>query len=199
MLPELIDTKLFTLGQKLATARALRTELSAQYIAASARQMATEDARGIVQEAATQTQTEALEALVSLVNHCLAAVFGPEAYKLKPTVAPARGKTEVTLEFQDATGNALPPLDACGGGVVDVAAFALRAASLVIARPAARRLLVLDEPFKFLSAEYRQAAGELLTTLAEDLDFQIVLVTHVPELVVGTVVELGTGPGLGDS
>lgn len=190
MLPSTIDAKLVALVNKRAAAVLLRTQLAGQYRVAAARQMDTEDARGIVQEAAQQTQTETLEALVALVNHCLTAVFGAGAYKLKTTVTPARGKTEISLEFEDSAGNVVSPLDAAGGGVVDVASFALRVASLVIAKPPARRLLVLDEPFKFLSRGHRVAAGELLTTLAEDLSFQIILVTHIPELAIGNVIEL---------
>lgn len=191
-----IEQKLIAASSKLEAAKLLRGQLAKQYTEAMERQMATEDARGIVQEAAQQTQTEALEALVTLVNQCLSAVFGAAAYKLKPTVSPVRGKTEIVLEFEDPKGNAVSPLEATGGGVVDVASFALRVASLVIATPPRRRLLILDEPFKFLSEGYREAAGELLTTLARDLDFQIILVTHVPQLAIGEVIQMGTGNGL---
>jgi DNA repair exonuclease SbcCD ATPase subunit len=150
-----------------------------------------ESARELVQAVAAACQQDAVGGMVITVNHCLAAVFGPGAYKLRATAAAARGRTEVVLEFENNAGEVLDPLQATGGGVVDVAAFALRVAAILLTVPQPRRLLVLDEPFKFLSQGHRAAAGALLATLAEELDFQIILVTHVPELAVGAVVEIG--------
>jgi ABC-type taurine transport system ATPase subunit len=50
--------------------------------------------------------------------------------------------------------------------------------------------MVLDEPFRFVSAGYRGRIGELLTTLAREMDCQFVIVTHQEEMKIGKVVEL---------
>ena len=68
-----------------------------------------------------------------------------------------RGKTEAELVFVR-DGKELSPTDGAGLGACDVAAFSLRAAAICLSRPGRRRLLVLDEPFKHLSEEYREAA-----------------------------------------
>jgi ABC-type sulfate/molybdate transport systems ATPase subunit len=84
-------------------------------------------------------------------------------------------------------------MNGAGGGVVDVAAFALRLACLMLRRPKGRRLLVLDEAFRFLSErkEYRNRVRDLLVSLSEEMQVQVVLVTHDPVLEVGKVVEIG--------
>ena len=81
-------------------------------------------------------------------------------------------------------------MSASGGGVVDVAAFALRLSCLMLSKPPLRRLLVLDEPFKFVSAEHRDRIQTLLRTLAEEMRIQILMVTHIEQLVTGDVLEL---------
>ena len=88
-------------------------------------------------------------------------------------------------------GREVDPIDASGGGVVDVAAFALRLSSLMLSRPARRRLVVLDEPFKFVSAGHRAAVRVMLEGLAADLGVQFLMVTHIEELQCGHIVELG--------
>ncbi len=82
-------------------------------------------------------------------------------------------------------------MKASGGGVVDVASFALRLASLMLARPIPRRLIVLDEPFKFLSEGHRGRIREMLLGLADQMKMQFVMVTHVRELECGKTVRMG--------
>jgi ABC-type molybdenum transport system ATPase subunit/photorepair protein PhrA len=61
----------------------------------------------------------------------------------------------------------------------------------MLKRPQPRRLLVLDEPFRFVSESYRPRIKAVVENLAEKMGIQILLVTHAPELVAGKVVELG--------
>jgi len=75
--------------------------------------------------------------------------------------------------------------------VVDVAAFALRLSALMLSRPARRRVVVLDEPFKFVSAGYRDRVRAMLENLAPDLEVQFIFVTHIDELRCGHIVEVG--------
>jgi ABC-type Fe3+/spermidine/putrescine transport system ATPase subunit len=84
----------------------------------------------------------------------------------------------------------MDPLDATGGGVCDVAAFALRVACLMLSQPPKRRLLVADEPFRFVSEEYRPAVRQMIETLADELGIQFILVTHATEFEIGKVVRL---------
>jgi len=83
-------------------------------------------------------------------------------------------------------------MTAAGGGVVDVAAFALRLSCLMLSKPPLRRILILDEPFKYVSERrgYRERVRQLLESLAEEMGIQILMVTHIEALQTGDIVEL---------
>lgn len=147
------------------------------------------EAQKLLQEVAQQVQQQAHSQIAAVVTKCLRTVFGEDAYEFRILFEQKRGKTEARLVFLR-EGQEVDPLDAAGGGIIDVAGFALRLASLVLARPVRRRLLVLDEPMKHLSANYRPRMRELLEILAGELGIQFVLVTHDQEFQVGTVIEI---------
>lgn len=148
------------------------------------------EARKIVQEVSSHVQEQAHKRIAALVTRCLATVFGEGAYEFKIFFEQKRGKTEARLCFVR-DGEEVHPTQAAGGGVVDVASFALRLSCLLLEKPAKRKLLVLDEPFRFVSREYIGRVRSLLETLSEELDLQIVMVTHNRRLRVGKVVEIG--------
>ena len=157
---------------------------------AKARQAAVAEAQAAAQQLAQQTQQAAHAGLASVVSRCLSAVFD-EPYDFRIAFEQKRGRTEARLTFYR-DGHEHDPMTASGGGVVDVAAFALRLAALTLAQPPARRVLFLDEPFRFVhSPLYRRRVRQLLERLADDMGVQIIMVTGVAELQTGQVVELG--------
>lgn len=147
-------------------------------------------ARTIIQSVASAIQQEAHSRVAGVVSRCLSTVFGPDAYEFRIEFEEKRGRTEARLVFVR-DGMELSPMTAAGGGAVDVASFALRLAALMLSRPSVRKCLVLDEPFKHLSREYRPRMAELLLELAAELGMQFVVVTHDPDLACGKVVKLG--------
>lgn len=147
-----------------------------------------EEAQKIAQLVAQTVQQQAHERIASTVSRCLAAVFD-RPYKFKIIFEQKRGRTEARLVFER-DGNELDPLSASGGGVVDVAAFALRLAALLLTRPPLRRVLVLDEPFRFVSVQYRERVRDLLEQLSDELGVQLIMVTHIEDFEVGTVIRL---------
>lgn len=147
-------------------------------------------AREIINTVARLVQERAHRQIQSVVSRCLAAVF-ENPYRFKIKFERKRGKTEAVPVFAR-DGFEYGPLDGVGGGVLDVAAFGLRVAEVLMQKPAPRRLLIQDEPFKFPSLRkgYRERVRDLLVTLAEELDFQFVVVTHDPTFEVGKVIDL---------
>jgi len=146
------------------------------------------ESRDIIQRVGQAVVAEAHNRLAGVVSKCLEAVFD-EPYEFKIVFEKKRGQTEARLVFcRD--GLEVNPLDASGGGVVDVAAFALRLSCIMLRRPPVRRLIVLDEPFKFVSSEFRPRVRQMLDNLSRKMDIQIIMVTHIPELVTGNVVQL---------
>ncbi len=72
--------------------------------------------------------------------------------------------------------------DAKGGSFAQVVAFVLRAFLTAMHPGHLRRILILDEPFGMVSAEYRPRVAALIRTLADELDMQFLIVSHEPEL-----------------
>lgn len=82
----------------------------------------------------------------------------------------------------------LDPMKDEGGGKVDVIALGLRLAALLLYRPSLERVLVLDEPLRFLSSSttsdkpYRLRAVDFLKQVAKEYGIQVIAVTHDLEL-----------------
>lgn len=147
-------------------------------------QEALDIARGVSQ----QIQSIVHAQINGVVSRCLEAVFD-EPYEFRIIFETKRSKTEARMVFLR-NGKEFDPLSSCGGGVVDVAAFALRVAAISLSRPRGRLLLVMDEPFKFVSRVYRGRVKAMLDTLSNDMGFQFVMVTHIDEFRLGNVIEL---------
>jgi len=145
-------------------------------------------AQKIAQEVSQQVQQQAHKRIADVVSRCLEVVFD-EPYAFKINFEQKRGRTEASLSFER-DGNDVDPMTASGGGVIDVASFALRLACLMLSRPPVNKILILDEPFKFVSAEYRDRIHTLLETLAKEMSVQFIIVTHIDELQTGKVVRL---------
>lgn len=148
-----------------------------------------EKAQQIIQLVAENIQNQAHTRIAGLVTRCLEAIF-EDPYEFKIRFERKRGKTDAVLTFVRDGSELDDPTDECGGGVVDVAAFALRLACLILQKPLRRKLLVLDEPFKFVSEEYRDKLRDLILVLSHELNVQFVVVTHIPELQIGKVIQL---------
>lgn len=136
-------------------------------------------AQALVQDTAKDTQDQLRYHLQDLVNTALTSVF-PGVYDFHIDFEVARGSTSADI-WLSKDGTRIDPLTSTGGGVVDVVAFALRLVAWSLSHT--DNVIVLDEPFKFLSMGLRPLAGELLSKLSKQLGLQIIYVTHDPELV----------------
>lgn len=185
---EEIDDKLTKLKIKYQAAKQRLDIERAEFVSVDNKLSSYHTAHQILQETAQAIQTEAHNRIGAVVSRCLEAVFD-EPYQFNIEFEKKRGKTEAVLSFVR-NDLQVDPMTASGGGVVDVASFALRLACLALRKPQLRMILVLDEPFRFLSAAYLPRVKDLLETLAEEMKIQIVMVTHIKTLQVGKVVEL---------
>lgn len=111
-----------------------------------------------------------------LVDSGLKYVFGPEyAFKVRSELT---GKQIKTKFFVVQHGLELGILDACGGGIADVASFLLRVTMLLLKQPSQARVLILDEPMKFVSEGHMDRLVEMIKDLSVSLDMQIIMTTH---------------------
>jgi ABC-type thiamine transport system ATPase subunit len=126
------------------------------------------------------------------VTRCLSAVF-EEPYEFKILFVQKRGRTEAKMIFER-NGHEVDPLTASGGGVVDLAALALRLACIKLLRPAPRAVLIFDEPFKSPSPRYRERVKLLMETLATEMGVQFIFVTNIMELATGNIIDIDAIP-----
>lgn len=174
---------------ELSSARQRHTSVVAALEQHKEKLTATLEAQTILTEVAKSVQTEVRTVVESIVSQCLSAVFGASAYRfeIEFTTRRSRSEADFWLVRDDLK---LAPTGLVGGGVVDVVSFALRLAALILSKTA-RRIIIADEPFKFVSQEYRPKVREMLQMLSDDLGVQFIYVTHVPEYAIGHVHTLG--------
>ena len=139
-----------------------------------------EKARELIRIAGEKTQKSISYQISEITSLALEAVFD-DPYSLEVDFVQRRNKTECDLFFSR-DGNRVEPMDASGGGAVDIASFALRIASWCMKSPRSRNTIILDEPMKNLSADMQDRASLMLKTLSEKLHLQFILVTHIDKL-----------------
>ena len=133
-----------------------------------------------VQTVAAKTQEQISSSIGDLVTKSMSSVFA-DPYQFKVRFVPRRNKTECDLLFHR-DGFDVDPIDASGGGAVDIASFALRATFWML-DDSTRPIIILDEPFKFVSADLQPYCGNMLKSMSDDLGVQIVMVSHLPDII----------------
>jgi DNA repair exonuclease SbcCD ATPase subunit len=139
-----------------------------------------EQARELIRIAGETTQRGLSYHISEITSLALEAVFD-SPYELTTTFVQRRNKTECDLLFTR-DGNTVDPMDASGGGAVDVAAFALRVASWSMMNPRLRNTIILDEPMKNLSKDMQDKASLMLKEVSKKLGVQFLIVTHEEQL-----------------
>jgi DNA repair exonuclease SbcCD ATPase subunit len=189
--------KLDTIRQKANKTKSQYQLAKARYLAEKESLAGTEKQLAFIQEAQDITQIvsqtiqqQAHEKICKVVTACLQSVFFDEDYGFKIRFERKRNKTEAKLIITNGDNEIEDPMEEDSGGVVDVASFVLRLSCLMLSKPPLRRLIVLDEPFKFVSVEYRDNVRAMLEKLAKDFKIQFIMVTHIEELITGKVVRL---------
>ena len=141
-----------------------------------------EKAQSFLQKIAQDTQSQLKFQIEDIVNLALETCF-PNEYIFQLQFTIARGKTDAELVFlSQKTNRPIDPMNASGGGVVDITSFALRIASYVLEQ-GTDNVIILDEPMKFVSKDLQARVGDILKTLSEKLGLQVILVTHIDELI----------------
>lgn len=138
-----------------------------------------EKAREVLQIVAKQTQENLTFHISGLVTTALSSIF-PDPYEFVAEFVARRDKTECDLYFAKGE-ERFSPFSSCGGGPIDVASFALRLVAWSLNRTVP--VIVLDEPFKFLSVDLQPKASQMLKTLSSRLGLQIIMISHLPNVI----------------
>lgn len=160
-----------------------------------------EKSQAIIIAVAKATQEELQYHITEPVSLALASVYNEDPYKMYAKFdITGKGNTECILKFERG-GYLIEPVAAgggSGGGPIDVASFALRIGSWSLSQPRARPLLVLDEPFRWVSRNKMPLAGQMLKQISKELGLQVIMVTHISELIecADKVIEVGIRNGV---
>jgi DNA repair exonuclease SbcCD ATPase subunit len=179
MILEEIKTKLSEAkGKKDLLTEKLQTTKDLQLIKEK-RKISIENIQALIQQTAKETQQKLKYHIEDIVNTALDSCF-PGEYDFNVSFEIKRGRTEAEL-FLLKEGERMDPMIASGGGVVDIISFALRLSAWALSKT--DNVIILDEPFKFLSVNLRPLAGEILKQLSEKMKLQIIMVTHDNEMI----------------
>lgn len=135
-----------------------------------------EQAKTVIKEVGLKTQQQLQFHISDIATMALTAVLD-NPYQLIAEFIERRDKTECDLFFTKGE-EKLDPLTEAGGGAVDIATFALRIGSWSMQRPHSRNTIVLDEPMKNLSPEYKERGSEMIKMVSEKLNIQFIIVNH---------------------
>ena len=138
-----------------------------------------DEARVLIQLVAQQTQQQLEYVISDIVTLALSIVFD-DPYSFKVEFVLRRGKVECDLWFERG-GQLVHPLDASGGGTVDIAALALRLSLWALLKNTP--VIIIDEPFKHLSKNLHPRASTMLKELSSKLGLQIIMVSHSDDLI----------------
>jgi len=141
--------------------------------------IAIENAQAFIIKVAQETQEQLKYHINDIVQLALDSCF-PGEYVFSINFEVSRGKTIAVISFVK-DGYDVDPMEASGGGVVDIVSFALRIAAWALSKQ--NNVIILDEPFRFLSRELQPKAGLILKRLSHHLGLQIIMVTHNQDIV----------------
>ena len=131
-------------------------------------------ARIVLQEVAKNTQSNLQLHISALTSMALDSVYeNPPDFVVR--FENRRNQTECDLLFSEG-GKEQSPLDSGGYGLCDIASFALRPSFWAI-NPNSP-VMLLDEPFRNLSPDLHERAGQMLKMVGEKLRLQYVVVSH---------------------
>ncbi len=156
---------------------------------AKKRLMHVQTAQKIALEVAEILERKAHSQISQVVSLCLSEIFGKD-YDFQLEFTRKRSRTQINLNLLKEGHSVGNVLENDSGGVADVCAFGLRLSALMLSKPRGRKVLILDEPFRFLSKEYRPRLQTLLEKLSQQFQIQIIMVTHITDLQIGKVVSL---------
>jgi len=148
-----------------------------------------EEALRIAQEAGQKVQEQVQHRLCKIVTQAIQGITN-KPYRFDMDFKIKRGNPEVELVIYDGQ-HKLDLKDDIGGGIRDIADFALRIAALLADPTCPRKLFILDEPFKDIQKDLHSKVSELLLYFRDNLGIQFIMITHEEGLCIGKSIGVG--------
>lgn len=128
-----------------------------------------------------QRQADTQHKIEQLVTQGLRTIFAEDlSFHLVPGI---RAKTPIVdflvrTHLPDGTTVDTDVMDARGGGLAAIVGFLLRLVRLLLSAHGKNTVILLDETFAHVSADYEPALAEFLRDIADQTGIQIIMVTH---------------------
>jgi len=139
-------------------------------------------ARWVLTEVVKRTQLRFKGYVETLVTKCINTVFDRDFefvlnYEIKAN------KTYIQPLVKEGGNEPQVPKEEMGVGILDLLSFALRVVLWSLERPRSRAVFILDEPMRDLGkGKLLDRAGDVLRELSQRLGFQLIVITHEPQL-----------------
>lgn len=119
--------------------------------------------------------------LGDIITEGLTIVFPDSQYKFVVEFVERRNNVEADLFLENSNGERFNPLDAVGGGITDFVCLLLRMTYILLSKY--DNILIADEPLKFIDRDRIPEAAKFVRKVCEDFTFQLLCVTHIPQIV----------------
>jgi DNA repair exonuclease SbcCD ATPase subunit len=139
-------------------------------------------ARALIQDTGRKTQQQIEYHISSIVTTAIVSVF-EEDIEFKVEFVERRGKTEADFWFIK-NNEKIKPISSSGGGLLDITSFALRISFWNLRKT--RKVMIFDEPMRFLSKDLVPKAVEMIKMLSDKLGIQVIMVSHIPDFIDGS-------------
>lgn len=141
-----------------------------------------ESALKLLELVGTTSRERIKQEIETLVTHALTSTFDRDDYSLVAEFLHRRNQIECDLLLGvgnegDDTFHTMDPLDSNGGGIVDVITTSLRFVLLTMLHQEGPS--VLDEPGKYVSAEYQRSFLNFMQEVSEKTNRQVIVSTHI--------------------
>jgi len=118
--------------------------------------------------------------LGAIITEGLSLVFPESDLSFVIEFVERRNQIEADVYLMDVDGNQYDPVDGVGGGITDFISLLFRITYVKLSNY--RDFIAVDEPAKFISRDKMPEAAIFLAKICKDLQFELLCVTHVPEL-----------------
>ena len=136
----------------------------------------------IIQKASIEARDKAKTTLEKLISKSLQMVFGDNIKcEIEFSEKPSKVEAHVYIVSDTIDGQVkVDPLDARGGGVVDIVALTARLAEIELFNdPTLQGTIFLDEPSRNLNSdEYKQSLSAFLSEYSRNFNRQIIVITQ---------------------
>ena len=131
----------------------------------------------LLQKTSDYARSQMKQTIEYIVTNALQVVFAQDI-RFEVELGTRAGAPTAEFFVVDETGLKYKPMDARGGGLVDVISTALRLSILELYQPKIEGPVILDEPGKMVSAEYANNFAYFLKEYCQRIGRQIIMITH---------------------